>query len=53
MTEFSATGQVVESNTETVDHVEKTPETTVVAAPVTTDASQAKEQVVVESDDSE
>lgn len=36
--------------TETVTHTEKTESTDVVAAPVTTDASQAKEAVEVESE---
>lgn len=36
--------------TETVTHVEKTEKTDTVAAPVTTDASQAKEAVEVESE---
>jgi hypothetical protein len=35
--------------TQTVTHVEKTEKTDSVAAPVTTDASQAKESVAVES----
>lgn len=36
--------------TQTVKHVEKTEATEVVAAPVTTDASQAKEAVEVEGE---
>lgn len=39
------------NGTETVTHVEKTESTDTVAAPVTTDASQAKEAVEVESKD--
>lgn len=38
--------------TETVTHVEKTEKADIVAAPVTTDASQAKEAVEVESEES-